>query len=601
MSESRSNGHDRWANGDDVAAEAYERLISTGGGQEHSGGAQANGNGAARRAEEVEEPPHKAKRHPEDPPGAYQGAAEEVCDPEQIRRNAERFGKASQAIDPEWFEWLARPLYRGVHDVRTGAIVGPARREVGEQLKVAASTEAAIAEIEQEGIADGEKADRLKAEVIPRVEQDLSDSEAKEKAAEERVAAAREDVSRVRAEEEERRARLKLEPRESMWRRWLRESGANLFSRVRFTAGKAWLVFLVEMIGSAFLLAPDVADVINTSYESGLAISAVISIAMLAAAFAAGMGLAAVRLPGWVVGLSIGAAFSAILVKFVPALDALRLAKDTGVETLTAATLAAFLIAMVSGYALATSDDQRRALEEEDEEHELLKRAGTPLGDALDVLAEEKEKHQEAKKDRNRLEELLAALWAKVEDLRDKASRAGADAERRRQKGIEAEVEAETVRAIAESGIEQERAAAEWAYLIALASQEKARVEELPRVPETPRPAVRAEAVESGGRSGLSLLQILALLIAAAGGVASLFLGLIPLGVSIPIAALLVLLDRQRDARRGPKEDRVPPAPPDQRPRIVTPADDENPLYIHQPDHMVPKYRDGGAGTGERQ
>jgi hypothetical protein len=599
MSEPGSNGHDQWENEGDVAAEAYKRLTSTGGSQKHYGEAHANGEGAASRAEEGKEPPHKAKRHPEDPPGAYQGAAEEVCDPEQIRRNAAQFGKASQAIHPEWFEWLVRPLYRSVHDVRIGAIVGPARREVGEQLKVAASTEAAIAEIEQEGIADGEKADRLKAEVIPRVERELADGEAKEKAAEQAVAAAREDVNRVRAEEEERRSRLQLEPRESIWRRWLRESRSNLFSRVRFSAGKAWLVFFVEMIGSALLLAPDVADVIDTSYEAGLGIAAVISLAMLAAAFATGMGLAAIRLPGWVAGLLIGAAFAAILVKFVPALDALRLAEDAGVETLTAATLAAFLIATVSGYALATSDDQRRALEEESEERELLKKAGTPLGDALEVLAEAKEERREAEEDSERLARLLAALWAKVEDLRDRASRAGAVAERRRQRGIEAEVEAETVRAIAESGIDQERAAAEWAYLIALASQEKARVEELPRVPETPTPAGRSRAVDSGGR-GPSPLQTLALAIAAAGGVASLILGPIPLGVSIPVAAVLVIVDRQRGARRGPAEDSAP-TPPDQRPPIVAPAGDENPLYVYQPDHMVPKYRDGGAGAGERQ
>jgi hypothetical protein len=600
MNESGKNGHTSWENNDGVATKAYDWLTSTGSRQERYESGYTNGDGpATRRTAEGKQPPHSAKRHPEDPPGAYQGAAEEICDPEQIRRNADRFGKASQAIDPEWFEWLVRPLYRCVHDVRIGAIVIPARRQIGEQLKRAASTDAAIAEIEQEGIADGEKADRLKAEVIPRVERELGDAETKEKATDERVTAAREDVGRVRAEEEEKRARLAAEPRESQWRRWLRESGANLFSRIRFSALKAWLIFIVEMIGSAYLLAPNVADVIDTSFEVGLVISGVISLAMLAAGFAAGMGLAAIRLPGWVVGSSIVAAFAAILVKFVPALDALRNAQEAGVETLTAATLAAFLIAMISGYALATGDDQRRTREEEDEECELLKKAGTPLGDVLEVLAEQKSKQQEAKQERERLEQLLAALWAKVENLRDKASRAGAATERRRQEGIEAEVESETIRAVADAGIEQEEAAAEWAYLIALAAREKAYVEEMPKVPDTPPPAVRIQTMESHGRNELSLLQKLALAVAAAGGIASLFLGLIPLGVSIPVAALLVLFDRRQGARRVPAEGST--SPTDQRPRIVAAADADNPLYIHQPDHMVPKYRDGGAGAGERQ
>jgi hypothetical protein len=566
MNESNNNGHGQWENDEGVAAKAYERLTNTGGHREHHEGPYTNGEGANHRKAESKEPPRRIKRHPEDPPGAYQRAAEEVCDPEQIRRNADWFGKASQAIDPEWFEWLVRPLYRCVHDVRIGAIVIPARRGVGDQLKQAASTDAAIAEIEQEGIADGEKADRLKAEVIPRVERELAAAETEVNAAEEKVAASREDVNRVRAEEAERRDRLVSEPRESQWRRWLRQSGQNLFSRVGFSAGKAWLIFLAEMIGSAWLLAPNVADVMDTSFEVGLLISAVISLAMLAAAFAAGMGIAATRLPGWAVGTSIVAGFTAILVKFVPALDELRNAGDAGVETLTAATLAAFLIAMVSGYALATSDDQRQDREEEDEERELLKKAGTPLGDALEVLGEEKSKRKEAEEDCDRLEELLVALWAKVEDLRDSASRAGVAAEQRRQKGIEAEVEAETIRAVAEAGIEQEKAAAEWAYLIALAAQEKARVEELPKVPETPRPAVRSQAVESGGGRGeLSLLQKLALAVAAIGGVASIFLGPIPLGAAIPVAALLVLLDRRREGRRGPAEGDV--LLPDQRPR----------------------------------
>jgi hypothetical protein len=599
MSESNNNGQTQWGNSD-FGRTAHQRLTTVGGkGERH---AHANGEGAEiRKAVEIKEPPHVVKRHPEDPPGAYQGAATEICDPEKIRSYADWFGKASQAIDPEWFEWLVRPLYRCVHDVRTGAIVIPSRREAGEQLKRAASTEAAIAKIQEEGVADGEKADRLESDVIPRVERELMDGEAKLEKAERDVEVAREDVSRVRAEEEEQRARLADEPRRSAWREWVREAGTNLFSRVRFSARKASFVFVVEAAGSAYLLAPNVADVIDTSFEVGVVISLVISVAVLAAAFAAGLGLAAVRLPGWVIGISTMAAFGAILVKFVPAVDALRRADEAGVETLTAATLATFLIAMVSGYALATAEDRREVREEEEGAATLRKRAGTPLGDALQVLAEKQEKKEEAKQNCSRLKQLLSALWDKIETLRDAASRAGAVAEQRRQEGIEAEVETETIRAVAGAGIEQEEAAAEWAYLIALAAQEKARAEELPKVPEEPVAAARpgAETAVRRERGKLSLLQILALGVAAASGVASLFLGLVPLGVGIPVAALLVLLDPQFGGRRGGQGGSIPPT--DHRRRIVATADGENPLWIGQPDHMVPKYGDGGADAGQRQ
>jgi hypothetical protein len=605
MSESsNSNGHTQW---DDVEVgkTAYQRLTMVGDKKERYSNSHTNGEGPEiRKAGENEEPPHNVKRHPEDPPGAYQGAATEIADPERIRSYADQFGKASQAIDPEWFEWLVRPLYRCVHGVRIGALVIPGRREAGEQMKVAASTGAAIARIQEEGEADGKKAGRLESDVIPRVNGELTKADGKLEEAEHEVEVAREDVGRVRAEEDEQQTRRANAPRLSQWREWLREARTNLFSRTRFSPKKAGIVFGVEVIGSSILLAPNIADVIDTSIELGYAIAAVISIATLAAAFGAGLGLAAIRLPGWLVGFSVVAAFGAILVKFVPALDALRQTDDAGVETMTAATLATFLIAMVSGYALAVADDRREARESEEEGAALRKKAGSPLGDALQILAEKQEKRTEAKQDRDRLDQLRSALWDKVESLRDSASRAGAASEQRRQEGIEAEVEAETIRAVAEAGIEQEEEAAEWAYLIALAAQEKARVEVLPKVPDVPdraaRPGVEAVVVRERGK--LSPLQLLALGVAAASGIASLFLGLIPLGVGIPLAALLVLLDRGfggRSGEQGQGADGLPPT--DHRRRIVAPADGENPLYVYQPDRMVPKYGDGGAGAGERQ
>lgn len=602
MSESSNNGHSQW-DGSEIGKTARQRLDSVGNKQDRHSNPYTNGDGPeVRTAAESKEPPHNVKRHPEDPPGAYEGAATEICDPERIRAYANQFGKASQAIDPEWFEWLVRPLYKRVHDIRIGAIVAPSRREFGDQLKQSASTEAAIAKIQMEGIADNKKANRLESDVIPRVERELMDGETKLEKAEGEVEAARDEVSRVRAEEDERQERIADAPRRSQLREWAYGAGTNLFSRVNIGRGKAAVVFGVEVVGSAWLLAADVADVIGVSLLEGGFIAAVVSIALLAAAFAAGLGLAAIRLPGWLVGTSVIAAFGAILVKFVPGMDALREADESGVVTLTAATLATFMISMVSGYSLAISEDGREVREADEEAKSLRKKAGTPLGDALEVLGEKREKKTEANENRDRLTKLLEGLWEKVENLKDKAERADGAAEQRRQDGIEADVEAETIRSIAEARIEQEEAAAEWAYLIALAAQEKARAEEPPKVVEVPgrepRPGIGgAPAPEP---SGPSLLLVLALLVAAASGISSLFLGLVPLGIGIPVAALLALLDRLPRRGRGSRSGSGA-TPAYDRERIVAVADEESPQWVSHPDHMVPKYRDGGAAPGERQ
>jgi hypothetical protein len=596
VSESNNNG-DTYAGNGGLGGEVRDRLKGVSRGENRHGHAYTNGDGPKiRKAAQCEEPPHAVKRHPEDPPGAYQGAAEEIVDPEEIRRNANWFGKASQSIDPEWFEMLTRALYRSVHDTRIGAITIPGLRDAGKQLKAVTSTDAAIAEIQSEGNADAAKAARLETVVVPRVERELEDAEAALREADQKVDHARPECARVREEEKEKRTRKEVEqPRPSLGG-WSRRSGRNLFSRVRLSFWKAWLTFLAEVGGSAYLLAPNVADVVGTSYWTGLGISIVISIAMLSAALAAGIGLAAIRLPGWVVGGAALAAFGAILVKFVPALDALRHAGESGVETLTAATLAAFLISLITGYALATAEDNSDTTAAEHEEADLFRQAGSPLRDALEVLGEAQAAKEAAEEERSRCDTLRLALWEKVEKLTDDAARAAAAAERRRQEGIEAEVEVETIQATTQAAIEQEEAAAEWAYLIALAAHEKARVEELPD-PAAPT-AVSPYPHPTGDSGGLSAPQKLALAVAAGSGIASLALGLIPLGVGIPLAALLVFLDRRSKATVHTEGGGITI---DRHPRVMAPADSENPLYRYLPDHMVPKYDDGGADAGQHQ
>jgi hypothetical protein len=581
-----------------VAERARNFLKRVGRSESRYGQAYTNGDMAEARAKaRHEEPPHSVKQHPDDPQGAFEDAATEIVDPEEIRRKAARFGKAGQAIDPEVFDPSTRALYRAVHDTRIGAITIPGQRQAGEQLKVVESTEAAIAAIQAEGSADATKAERLETAVIPRVEREREAAAGEVKEADLEVKRAREDRARVREEEQERMERKKAErPRPSLGR-WQQRSARNMFSRVRLSPGKAWLTFAFEVLGSGYLLAPNVADVIGTDFWTGFLISLVISIAMLSAALAAGIGLAAIRLPGWVVGGATVTAFGAILVKFVPALDALRLAGESGIETLTAATLGAFLIAMVSGYALAVEKDDQATVATEDEEADLLKKAGSPLQDAGDVLDEAQTSKRAAEEEEDRCVTLLRALWEKVEKLRDNAVRSAVAAEERRGKGVEAEVEVETIQATTQSAIEQEESAAEWAYLIAIAAHEKARVEELPDAP-TPVADTTGPPPERGPE-GLSTLRKLALLVAAASGLSSLALGLVPLGIGIPLAALMVALDRHSKASA---DDAIGGgAPIDRHPRVVAAADGDNPLYRYQPDHMVPKYGDGGAGAGEHR
>jgi hypothetical protein len=368
----------------------------------------------------------------------------------------------------------------------------------------------------------------------------------------------------------------------------------NLFARAGYSSRKAWLTFVAEVGASSLLLSTKIADVVGVSFYEGLGISVAVSIAMLAVAFAAGAAVAAIRLPGWMVGIAITAGFAGILVKFVPALDILRRSGDGGVEVLTAATLAAFLIAMVSGYAFAATADQRRQIEAEEDQDRLLKRAGSSLGEAVDVLAERTEEYEQAKTRHENLGKLLLALRQKIEDLRDSASRAPAKAAVRKREGVEADVEAATIRAVAEAGVKQERAAAEWAYLIALAAHDKARLEQLPEfiVPEARSVPRQAAGSRSGG---LSLLQTLALATLAISGLASLMLGPVALGVGIPLAVAFALLDRYRRGPGGPGD---PPMPPSS---IIPPTNGDDPLYRFHPDHMEPKYRNGRAGVGQEQ
>lgn len=597
MNQSAENGH-RPMEGE-VAEDAFRRMSQMGeGGRDDGGGgfdrSRAPDSGAGK-------PPYDVEPHPEDPPGALPRSGREICDPEEIREAASWLGKASQAIDPEWFDWVIWPLYRSVHRVREGAVVIPAQRAAGDRLRVSASTEADVSRILADGAADGDKADRLEVEVLPQVDHELEQTAREIDQAESRVQTAQRDVDRLRIEEEERAGEEGRPPHRSPWWSRFRSGRINLFARVSSSPWKVLGVFGAEVGGTAALITTNVADITGQPLELAAVLSVAISIALLAASFTAGAAVAAVRLPGWLVGVGLVGLYAAILTRFVPGLDALREADASGVQALTAATLAAFFIAVGTGYALATRIDLRREIEVEDDAASLAKRAGTQLGDALDRLDQEKEELRAAKQRRDELIQLRVSLRGEIEELRDSAARAEARSQARRRDGVEAEVEEATIRAMADTGVSQEEAAADWASLIASLTYRKTRAEKPPRHgrPEATVAKSSWQRAETDRSDGLSTAQKAALATVGASGLSSLVLGPALLGVGLPLAALIVGVDRWRGRRGGGSAESAEEA---RERRLIVPASFEgDETYFHQPERTYAKYTNGGSDPTERQ
>jgi hypothetical protein len=146
------------------------------------------------------------------------------------------------------------------------------------------------------------------------------------------------------------------------------------------------------------------------------------------------------------------------------------------------------------------------------------------------------------------------------------------------------------------TGVDQERAAAEWATVISLVAQEKARLEEPPDEKEL-QLRLLFEDARSGGRDrGMSTMQRIAVGLVGGGAAASLAFGVVPLGLGVSAAALLYLLDgreRDEDDLEGEQEEAVE--------GIVSPATDEDQRFERQPNRTRSKYRNGGAKSAERQ
>lgn len=557
-------------------------------------------------------PPHDIDRHPEDPHGALHRSAEMVTDPELIRRYMVDLGITTHAIGDVQFDKLLRRILHGITGTRAGAITAPAQIAAGAQEKISASTTSAVQKILADRRADGMKADRLEEEKRPRllqrVEENKSAVGVRELALErEEVAVA--DARRKEAEKKKAQESLKPNPIRAP------HVIGGLMQWVRLPLWMAILSLAIDILLGALMLQGPISDLINTTEIGSYAIAIGISTTLGLASAAAGFALAAIRLPGKVIGAFFVTVFALLVVKLIGSLDALRLDHQSGIETLTVATLASCYVAALTGYAIAAWEDfaqQRKAIIPIlDAQAQLIVDAGSDLGDAVKRRDDAGVQLAEAKKELRDAEAALEGLYVEIEGLQDSAVRADAAAQQRETEGILAVIESETIAAGAKTHVGQEVAAhEEWASAAAWFGREKTRAEKLPEEHQVrpPMPAVQltVETPEPQNLTGLQKAAIAALALGALAGVLGAFTGvlagLITMGVAAGVAAILLMLGGRRPqhavagAGDGTAAEWAATPPP-----IASPADESNPFYRWQPSYMVNKYRSGGPSGGERQ
>lgn len=529
-----------------------------------------------RKRETNDDLAHDKDRHPEDPPFAFRDTAREVCDPEQIRIGLADAGKASQAIDPQTFEPLLDEVVDGIYRTRAGAIIGPAQLAVGEQLKVSESTEIASKQITRERGADGTKAERFEQDEASRLKEEIEDQQAEisQKEEEKRGAKSRLDAERAKGYPEG-------------WR------PGDFMHWVRLPPWLAFALMLIALAINTVLLQGPVSNVVNVSEVGSYLVASGLSLTFEVASATAGYVLASLRLPGRLGGSVFLVLFALVMLKLVGGLEALRESKHSGLQTLTAATLASCFVAGLTGYAIATWLDYQH-------HRDLVLAVGTDLRDALDV-DEIAKKNLSAAKDRlGELKQALVGLYAEIEQLRDSAARADAAALEREALGAKAAVEADAINAVATSHVLQEKAAhLQWGRGMALLAYFKARREKLPQDAESHLPTDSSDGKRTS-EMRLTSLQILAIAALAAGAIGGSVLGPLALAVGALIGAVLLLpfgsIGGRRSRRKPQSETELHETPP-----IDGQAGPENPLYKPQPDHMVAKYHSGEAPPGQRQ
>lgn len=522
-------------------------------------------------------PPHDIPRHREDPPAAYEAAAQEVCDPEKIRVYAVGVGKASQAISPRRFKELVRRVYEGISRTRQGAIVGPAQRAGGEQLKISATAETDVTTIVSDRHADGLKADRLQ-EQLPQLDSSIQDMQDKHYQADAELREADAEVAAVGSAEV-------ADPIE-------RPGGLMQWVRI-----PPWLLIVASVFDcsvATFTSEPYISDLIDTQIPFGSALIAFgISLIILMASGFAGFTLAAIRLPERAVAGLLTAVFVVIMFLLAENLSELRKGSESGVETLTIVNLAASWIAVLLGYASARWQEFAG-------DRELITAVGTPALQALHKRDKAIEGKQRTLAEIQAAEAEKVAFLNQIEDLRDSASRADAAASARESAGITADVEFDMIDAIATTGVKQEIAANEqWAVAIAELAYEKARAEDVAEDQSQEELLTGVAPAPESASDELTALQKAAIASLAVAGGAGFVVGPMAVAAGSGLAAALLLIDRRKTKPSTSKT--TDPVDEIEPPMIKSPAPEDKPWYYRQPTRMVPKYRNGGPGAGENQ
>jgi hypothetical protein len=545
-----------------------------------------------------EPPPQEVPRHPGDPPGAMIDSAREICDPEAIREYAVRLGQALFGLSPAIVEEAVDRLFGRLHDVRAGAEVMQGQRQAGEQLLISATTEEAVSQILAEALAAELKADRLEAQELPEAQDELEQAYAGLKEAEHALDLRQAEYDSARVD-----AHAKAESDQEAAPRNEPNPRPNLFGLLDFFAAQAKRVIPAEILVFVLLLAAPVAQVTGVSLQYGALLAAGMSVAVLGASGLAGVALAAMRLPGWLVGVVLIGLYGLIMLKFVPGLDALRAFDPVGVETLTAATLAACLVAATTGYALAVRRDRDAEAEEgRDGDGALL--AASPAYVALEARDRSQRRVGELAAAAATARKARDVVRDRIEELRHSAARGPIAVMERLQEGTAAEARLATIRAMTATAVGQERAAAQWAAEMAILAHLKIRAEGLPPVDALVGDRSRFSPSASSGpvaraRTGL---ERAALVVFAAGSFGFVVAGPVAPALGSGTAAVLLLVRRRplprlwRRARVEADAEAQPEAAP-----IGSPASVDSRTWRRHPDRTVPRYGDGGAGVGERQ
>jgi hypothetical protein len=541
----------------------------------------------------------------DEPPRGLVDAGREICDPELIRVIAAWLGRALRRLSPAIVIAGVVRLYTAVHEVRAGAEVSQGQRAIGKELEFSAATEEAVREIEENAYADEQKAERLSYRAVADAdaEKERASKELAEARAEERQR--QDDYDRARRDDYERAAREKGEESATRATADDRASRPSVFALLPGLLRYAKYGLPGEVLVFTLILMLPIAQALDTSWQLGALLAAGISTTVLGASALAGVVVAAIGLPVWVVGVAFVGVYLLIMGEFVPGLTALRLFDEAGAETLTAATLAACLVAVITGYAVAIWHVHHAPGDAGEEEPD------PALVASLVVVAREARDRATARVSDAEVwvakaERARAAIYNEIEELLDSAARGPARVHARRGQGVEAEARIATIRSTTATAVRQERAAARWTIEGALLSygeaitQEPVKEDGTPMAPVSPTPC--GDSPERPERR--TGLLAAALTVVAAGSFGYLGAGPVAPAIGAGMAALLLLVGLRPPLRgwRKPRHgaDAEPAREPGPAP-IGSPGSLDSEAYKRQPDRTVPKYRDGGAGHGERQ